>query len=115
MPQPTRIGLPCISWFLWTRRLVFRSPFTISAIFAAPTADKGVRAAYRLHVNAQAVWFACNQLAAFPQSIKQLSFGANGETILNPELPDMIKQSGLADQVKAITNANGLPIPMPIV
>ena len=49
-----------------------------------------------------------DQLAAFPQAIKQVSFVANGETILNPELPDMIallKQRGLANQVKVITNA----------
>lgn len=52
-----------------------------------------------------------DQLAAFPQAIKQVSFVANGETILNPELPDMIallKQRGLANQVKVITNANRL-------
>lgn len=52
-----------------------------------------------------------DQLAAFPQPIKQISFVANGETILNPELPNMIallKQRGLAGQVKVITNANRL-------
>lgn len=52
-----------------------------------------------------------DQLAAFPQAIKQVSFVANGETILNPALPDMVallKQRGLAGQVKVITNANRL-------
>ncbi len=52
-----------------------------------------------------------DQLAAFPRAIKQVSFVANGETILNPELPDMIallKQRGLANQIKIITNANRL-------
>lgn len=52
-----------------------------------------------------------DQLAAFPKPIKQVSFVANGETILNPDLPDMIamlKQRGLAEHIKIITNANRL-------
>lgn len=51
------------------------------------------------------------QLEEFEEPIKQISFVANGETILNPELPDMIallKERNLACKVKVVTNANRL-------
>lgn len=52
-----------------------------------------------------------NQLAEFPAPIKQISFVANGETILNQQLPEMIaalKQQKLAEHVKVISNGNRL-------
>lgn len=51
------------------------------------------------------------QLEEFEEPIKQISFVANGETILNPKLPDMIallKERNLAWKVKIVTNANRL-------
>lgn len=51
------------------------------------------------------------QLSAFEKPIKQVSFVASGETILNDRLPDMIrilKEHRLAESVKIITNANRL-------
>lgn len=51
------------------------------------------------------------QLKEFEQPIKQLTFVSHGETILNPNLPDMIariKKDGSAEVVKVTTNANRL-------
>ncbi len=51
------------------------------------------------------------QLKEFGEPIRQISFVANGETILNEDLPEMIKKvkaERVADSVKIITNANRL-------
>lgn len=52
-----------------------------------------------------------NQLNSFEVPIKQLTFVSHGETLLNKNLPDMIKrikEDGTAEMVKVTTNGNKL-------
>ena len=75
------------------------------------SAMNDTKAGHLKHMSLEEFKLIAEQIAQFEKPIRQVSFISQGETILNQSLPDMVKMlkdRGLANRVKVLTNANRL-------